>query len=83
MSQITIKKGHDVRMKGIPSHEISSNIFPEKVSLSPQQFRGIKPKLIVSEGEKVETGSPLFFDKLKPEVKWASPSSGVLTRIQY
>ena len=55
MSQITIKKGHDVRMKGIPSDEISSNISPEKVSLSPQQFRGIKPKLIVSEGDKVET----------------------------
>ena len=34
-------------------------------------------------GDKVETGSPLFFDKLKPEVKWASPSSGVVTRIQY
>ena len=70
-------------MKGMPSDEISSNILPEKVSLSPQQFRGIKPKLIVREGDKVETGSPLFFDKLKPEVKWASPSSGVVTRIQY
>jgi len=72
-----------VRMKGIPSDEISSNILPEKVSLSPQQFRGIKPKLIVREGDKIEAGSPLFFDKLKPQVKWASPSSGVVTRIQY
>ena len=70
-------------MKGIPSDEISSDILSEKVSLSPQQFRGIKPKLIVREGDKVETGSPLFFDKLKPEVKWASPSSGVVTMIQY
>ena len=72
-----------MRMKGMPSDEISSNILPEKVSLSPQQFRGIKPKLIVREGDKVGTGSPLFFDKLKPEVKWASPSSGVVNRIQY
>ena len=32
VSQIKIKKGHDVRMKGIPSDEISSNILPEKVS---------------------------------------------------
>ena len=56
-------------MKGMPSDEITSNILPEKVSLSPQQFRGIKPKSIVREGDKVETGSPLFFDKLKPEVK--------------
>ena len=46
MHKIRIKKGHDVRMKGIPSDEISSEILPEKVSLSPQQFRGIKPKLL-------------------------------------
>ena len=70
-------------MKGIPSDEIFSNILPEKVSLSPQQFRGIKPKLVVHEGDKVKTGSPLFFDKLKPEVKWASPSSGVVTSIHF
>ena len=70
-------------MKGIPSDETSVNILPEKVSLSPQQFRGIKPKLVVREGDKVKTGSPLFFDKLKPEVKWASPSSGVVTSIHF
>ena len=70
-------------MRGIPSDETSLNIFPEKVSLSPQQFRGIKPKLIVREGDKVKTGSPLFFDKLKPEVKWASPSNGVVTSIHF
>tara|TARA_Y100000996_G_scaffold116844_1_gene86929 strand:+ start:65 stop:1357 length:1293 start_codon:yes stop_codon:yes gene_type:complete len=70
-------------MKGSPSDEIAKSIIPEKVSISPSQFRGIKPKLIVSEGDKVETGSPLFFDKLKPKVKWASPSSGVVTNIQY
>ena len=70
-------------MKGVPSYEITKSILPEKVSISPKEFRGIKPKLIVSEGDKVETGSPLFFDKLKPKVKWASPSSGVVTNIQY
>ena len=70
-------------MKGAPSDEIAKSILPEKVSISPSQFRGVKPKLIVSEGDKVETGSPLFFDKLKPKVKWASPSSGVVTNIQY
>jgi len=72
-----------VQMKGVPSYEIAKSILPEKVSISPEQFRGIKPKLVVREGDKVETGSPLFFDKLKPKVKWASPSSGVVTNIQY
>ena len=72
-----------MRMKGVPSYEVTKSILPEKVSIYPEQFRGIKPKLVVREGDKVETGSPLFFDKLKPKVKWASPSSGVVTNIQY
>ena len=72
-----------MRMKGIPSNEITSTIVPEKVSISPNTFRGIKPKLIVSEGDRVNTGSPLFYDKLKPDVKWASPASGVVSSIRF
>ena len=72
-----------MRMKGIPSNEITSSIVPEKVSISPNTFRGIKPKLIVSEGDRVNTGSPLFYDKLKPDVKWASPASGVVSSIRF
>lgn len=70
-------------MKGVPSSEIASNIIPDKVSISPNSFRGIKPKLIVSEGDKVNTGSPLFYDKLKPDMKWASPASGVVSSIRF
>ncbi len=70
-------------MKGVPSSEISSNIMPNKVSISPNTFRGIKPKLIVSEGDKVNTGSPLFYDKLKPDIKWASPACGVISSIKF
>ena len=72
-----------MRIKGIPSNEITSSIVPEKVSISPNTFRGIKPKLIVSEGDRVNTGSPLFYDKLKPDVKWASPASGVVSSIRF
>ena len=72
-----------MRMKGIPSSEISSNIMPDKVSISPNTFRGIKPKLIVSEGDKVNTGSPLFYDKLKPDIKWASPACGLVSSIKF
>ena len=70
-------------MKGVPSNEISSNIMPDKVSISPNTFRGIKPKLIVSEGDRVNTGSPLFYDKLKPDIKWASPACGVISSIKF
>ena len=48
----------------------------------PNQFRGVKPKLMVSEGEKVKIGQALFFDKTKPDVKWASPANGIIKEIR-
>ena len=38
---------------------------------------------MVSEGDRVQIGSPLFFDKTKPEVKWASPANGTVQTIQF
>ena len=38
---------------------------------------------MVEEGDQVKIGSPLFFDKTKPEVMWASPASGNVTSIQF
>ena len=43
----------------------------------------MKPKLIIKEGDDVKIGSPLFFDKLKPQVMWPSPASGKITAIVY
>ena len=83
MNQISIKKGHNINIQGCPRPEISSIPLPHKVSICPNQFRGVKPKLIVKEGDEVKIGSPLFFDKLKPQVKWPSPGSGKVTEIKF
>ncbi|MFL2983412.1 MAG: Na(+)-translocating NADH-quinone reductase subunit A [Candidatus Neomarinimicrobiota bacterium] len=83
MNHINIKKGHDLQIKGSPESNISSSIMVDKVAVSPNSFRSIKPKLIVSEGDTVNVGSPLFYDKLKPDVKWASPACGTITSIQF
>ena len=70
-------------MSGIPSTDIASAAAPQNVSILPSSFRGVKPKLMVEEGDQVKIGSPLFFDKTKPEVRWASPASGNVTSIQF
>ena len=70
-------------MKGVPKNDVTSNIVAEKVSISPNYFRGVKPKLMVKEGDPVSIGSPLFFDKINPDVKWGSPASGIVTAIQF
>ena len=70
-------------MSGIPNTDIASAAPPQNVSILPSSFRGVKPKLMVEEGDQVKIGSPLFFDKTKPEVSWASPASGNVTSIQF
>jgi len=70
-------------MSGIPNTDIASAAAPQNVSILPSSFRGVKPKLMVEEGDQVKIGSPLFFDKTKPEVSWASPASGNVTSILF
>lgn len=83
MKHITIKKGHDIRINGVPGNEISGQIRSDFVAISPIQFNGVKPKLTVKEGDTVKIGSPLFFDKSKPNVSWASPANGTISTIQF
>ncbi|MBT3179670.1 MAG: Na(+)-translocating NADH-quinone reductase subunit A [Candidatus Marinimicrobia bacterium] len=83
MKKIIIYKGHDIRISGIPTKETSSIPKSETVALLPKTFRGVKPKLLVNEGDTVKIGSPLFFDKTKPDVKWASPANGLVKTIQF
>ena len=82
MNHISVKKGHNIRTSGCPKSEVVSKQIPEKVSVQPNEFRGVKPKMIVKEGDDVKIGSPLFFDKNKSQVKWQSPLSGKITNIK-
>lgn len=83
MKHIVLSKGHNIQIAGVPSKEIIPLTSVETVSIIPTEFRGVKPKLLVKEGDKVELGTPLFFDKSKPDIRWASPASGLVFSVQY
>ena len=83
MQKITIKKGHNINISGLASREFSNAPTQKFVSISPQDFNYIKPKLLVKEGDQVSLGDALFFDKLNPEVKWPSIASGTISKIVY
>jgi len=70
-------------MSGVPSDNTFSSIQCTNVSLMPIEFRGVKPKLLISEGEKVKIGQAIFYDKTKPDVKWASPANGTIKEIKF
>ena len=83
MPHINIKKGHDIRISGKPDKNITSLNNPKTLAILPTDFKGVKPKIMAKEGDEVKIGSPLFFDRNKPEIKWASPGAGKIKNIEY
>ena len=79
---IKLRKGLDINLKGIAAKELVSVKEPGIYSLVPDDFTGVKPKVVVKEGENVLAGGLLFVDKNHPEVKFVSPVSGVVTSVE-
>ena len=69
LNDIQIKRGHDIRVSGVPNRDVISAPTSKTVSVLPNSFKSVKPKLMIQEGDEVKIGSPLFFDKTKPEVR--------------
>ncbi len=50
-------------------------------ALTPDDYIGVTPKLLVKVDDTVKAGTPLFFDKKHPEILFTSPVSGTVTAI--
>lgn len=79
---IKLRKGLDINLKGKAAQEIMTAKTPGNYALSPDDFTGVKPKVVVKEQEHVKAGDALFVDKNHPEVKFVSPVSGVVTSVE-
>ncbi|MBC8257061.1 MAG: Na(+)-translocating NADH-quinone reductase subunit A [Candidatus Marinimicrobia bacterium] len=80
---IHLKKGHDLKLAGKPTKQLN-NIQPDTVvKLHPVEFPGLKPKLLVKEGDAVKKGSPIFFDKNHPKIMFTSPAGGRVENIVF
>ena len=82
MAEFNLKKGYDIRLQGESTQEITDAPYPKTVAIKPSGFRGIKPKLLVKEGDEVKSGSPLFCNKIDEEHVFTSPVGGVIDSIQ-
>ncbi len=78
---INIKKGLDLPIAGAPVQEISGVHTPTHVAIIGTDFHGLKPTLLVSEGDPVEKGQALFTDKKNPGVQFTAPASGKVASI--
>ena len=78
---IKIKRGLNIPIEGKPNQAIDTIDAPRSVALVGYDYHGLKPTMLVSEGEAVKQGQPLFTDKKNPGVQYTAPVSGVVSAI--
>ena len=79
---IKLRKGLDVNLKGKANLETVQTKVEGQYALIPDDFYGMKPKVVVKEGDVVKVGEALFVDKAHPEVKFVSPVSGTVALVE-
>ena len=79
--QFTIKKGLDLPITGGPKQEIENGNKVKSVAILGMDYVGMKPTMMVNEGDKVKLGQILFTDKKNPGVNFTSPAAGVVKSI--
>jgi Na+-transporting NADH:ubiquinone oxidoreductase subunit A len=78
---ITIKKGLDLPISGEPRQEITDSHTVNSVALIGYDYHGMKPTMLVREGDAVKKGQPVFTDKKNEGVVYTAPAAGVVTAI--
>ena len=78
---IEIKTGLDLPIKGSPKQEIGEASAVTRVAIVGSDYPGMKPTMLVQEGDQVKLGQPLFADKKNEGVLFTAPGSGVVTQV--
>ncbi len=78
---ITLRKGLDINLQGKAEETLAEVPRSSEYAVSPLDFEGVTPKLLVKVGDKVKAGTPLFFNKYNERVLFTSPVSGTVTAV--
>ena len=79
---IKIKKGLTLPINGLPTQKVENARPSTKVAVVGPDYVGMKPTMLVKDGEKVKLGQKLFECKKVPGVFYTSPASGVVKEVQ-
>ena len=79
---IKLKKGLTINLKGRAAQKLSAAGASKVYGLVPDAFWGMKPKVVVKEGDVVKAGDALFVNKLHPEMKFVSPVAGKVKLVE-
>ena len=73
---IRTKRGLNLPISGAPDQVLGKARSTRSVALLGSDYLGLKPTMLVAEGDKVLLGEALFRDKKNPSVIFASPGCG-------
>jgi len=79
--QFTIKKGLDLPITGGPKQVIEKGNAVKTVAILGTDYVGMKPTMLVSEGDAVKLGQILFSDKKNPGVNFTAPGAGKIKAV--
>jgi Na+-transporting NADH:ubiquinone oxidoreductase subunit A len=79
--QIRVTKGLDIPIAGEPEQSVNSSAPVSKVALTGLDYPGLKPRLLVAEGDPVTPQQALFIDKRDPAVQYCAPGRGTVIAI--
>ncbi len=78
---IKIKKGLDLPITGTPEQTITSGQAVKCVALLGEDYVGMKPTMVVREGDRVKKGQVLFTDKKTEGVQYTAPAAGIVKAV--
>ena len=80
-NNIHLKKGLNIPISGAAELLAKKVLVPDTVAVKPEDFRGLKAKLAVKEGDRVLAGSPVLVNKECTDIVFTSPVSGTVTEV--
>jgi Na+-transporting NADH:ubiquinone oxidoreductase subunit A len=80
-TDIKIKKGLNIKLKGVAQQNLTSVHRSKIFTINPSHFHGILPKMILKVGAKVQVGDAVFYAKQNEQIKFTSPVSGEIKEI--
>jgi len=81
MAHFRLKKGLDLPLAGAPGDELHEAARPGRVALLGRDCPGVRPRLLVAEGDQIRRGQPVLADKTHPEILFTAPGGGVVESV--